>query len=390
MVFCLLTAACSTHSPDPSVPSADTHESTNRASAKQLLPAFENRIAETLFRKLDDELNHRVKLGRNSEQVISTHWLNIKRSVDPDLLSYENALIWRHLQSLNTTGPDGSLDNDQSPSDDMFDDLTSMLPEETASPRGYELIPTSNVAKQLYLSALNDGLISMLPRAKQILTTKINTLPPLSIALQTPDAIGDHYDVVSATAFFDLTSTPRRDLTQAPSEIVFHGVPGAHLMGHQMRWRGIQDTEDTRAHRRGWSLYITDHMMRNRQPTQSVNGYLRFLRRQVLLAMIDHGYLYQSWSANDANRFLESQGVEPDEAKYLIAVTREHPGRYLDTMRGYRDIMRLERMVQKEYGDRFEMTDFMHSLVSYGPLSMSAVEWLLEESFPSLPPKEDK
>ena len=59
-------------------------------------------------------------------------------------------------------------------------------------------------------------------------------------------------------------------------------------------------------------------------------------------------------------------------------------------MRGYRDIMRLERMVKKEYGDRFEMTDFMHSLVSYGPLSMSAVEWLLEESFPTLPPKEDK
>ena len=106
--------------------------------------------------------------------------------------------------------------------------------------------------------------------------------------------------------------------------------------------------------------------------------------------MIDHGYLYQSWSVNDANRFLESQGVDPDEAEYLIAATREHPGRYLDTMRGYRDITRLERMVQKEYGDRFEMTDFIHSLVSYGPLSMSAVEWLLEESFPTLPPKENK
>ena len=373
-MFCILTSACTCTTmvqkdhpttADPGNPSVMT------TPARQLLPAFENGIAEALFQRLDDELLHRAKLGRTSDQILSTHWPNIKKSVDPNLLSYEHALIWQHLQRLEETG---------ALPDDVFDYLGTILPKPTDTPRGDEFTHASNVAKQLYLSSLNSALITILPQARDILRTEIETLPTLSIALQSPGVFGDRYDVASATSLFDLTGAPRRDLTQSASQIMFHGVPGAHLINHKARWQGIQGTPHTRAHRRGWALYMTDKIIQVMESSPITDGHHRFFRRQVLLAMIDHGMINHQWSDDDATSFLLNQGIETDDALYMLATARQNPGDYLDTLRGYRELVDMENRL-RDQTVRFRLTDYLSAIVRYGPVSLAALRWHMSHSF---------
>jgi uncharacterized protein (DUF885 family) len=198
------------------------------------------------------------------------------------------------------------------------------------------------------------------------------------------------YDADSSGFYFIPTYNPAsgnfyiRAAIEDPRPILGHeGIPGHFL---QLSIANHLPDEIRRQHSdgvfiEGWALYTEEMLMRaGLYPEQSASQgqVLRLSRYRAARIGVDVNLQTGRWTFEQAVRyFMEAGGLDREAAEGEAAGAASSPSQKITYMVGKWQIMRLLGKYRDRHPDDFRLGAFHDTLLSYGSLPLSIVEWLM-------------
>ena len=188
------------------------------------------------------------------------------------------------------------------------------------------------------------------------------------------------------TYFVNLVDPHERMRYQAEAIGYHEAIPGHHL---QLAIAG--ELEDIPTFQRymgatsfmeGWGLYaerLADEMGLYSNDLQRL-GMLSADSWRAGRLVVDTGIHAKGWSRGRAVDFLvENTAVARSEAEVEVDRYVGWPGQALAYRLGQREIFRLREKARRALGDRFDIKGFHDTVLTSGPVTMSTLEWLVDE-----------
>lgn len=198
------------------------------------------------------------------------------------------------------------------------------------------------------------------------------------------------YDVDSSGFYFIPTYDPAsgnfyiRAAVEDPRPILGHeGIPGHFL---QLSIANHLPDDIRRQHSdgvfiEGWALYTEEMLMRTGfYPEQSASQgqVLRLSRYRAARIGVDVNLQTGRWTFDQAVRyFMEAGGLDREAARGEAAGAASSPSQKITYMVGKWQILRLLGKYRDLHPDDFRLGAFHDTLLSYGSLPLSIVEWLM-------------
>ena len=198
------------------------------------------------------------------------------------------------------------------------------------------------------------------------------------------------YDADSSGFYFIPTYNPAsgnfyiRAAIEDPRPILGHeGIPGHFL---QLSIANHLPDEIRRQHSdgvfiEGWALYTEEMLMRaGMYPEQSASQgqVLRLSRYRAARIGVDVNLQTGRWTFEQAVRyFMEAGGLDREAAEGEAAGAASSPSQKITYMVGKWQIMRLLGKYRDRHPADFRLGAFHDTLLSYGSLPLSIVEWLM-------------
>lgn len=198
------------------------------------------------------------------------------------------------------------------------------------------------------------------------------------------------YDADSSGFYFIPTYNPAsgnfyiRAAIEDPRPILGHeGIPGHFL---QLSIANHLPDEIRRQHSdgvfvEGWALYTEEMLMRTGfYPEQSASQaqVLRLSRYRAARIGVDVNLQTGRWTFEQAVRyFMEAGGLDREAAEGEAAGAASSPSQKITYMVGKWQIMRLLGKYRDQHPSDFRLGAFHDTLLSYGSLPLSIVEWLM-------------
>ena len=96
--------------------------------------------------------------------------------------------------------------------------------------------------------------------------------------------------------------------------------------------------------------------------------------------VVDTGMHAKGWSREQAVGFLvDNTAVDRSEAEVEVDRYVGWPGQALAYRLGQREIHRLREKAREALGHRFDIKGFHDTVLTSGPVTMSILEWLIDE-----------
>ena len=198
------------------------------------------------------------------------------------------------------------------------------------------------------------------------------------------------YDADSSGFYFIPTYNPTsgnfyiRAAIEDPRPILGHeGIPGHFL---QLSIANHLPDEIRRQHSdgvfiEGWALYTEEMLMRTGfYPEQSASQgqVLRLSRYRAARIGVDVNLQTGRWTFDQAVQyFIEAGGLDREAAEGEAAGAASSPSQKITYMVGKWQIMRLLGKYRDRHPDDFRLGAFHDTLLSFGSLPLSIVEWLM-------------
>jgi uncharacterized protein (DUF885 family) len=198
------------------------------------------------------------------------------------------------------------------------------------------------------------------------------------------------YDADSSGFYFIPTYNPRsgnfyiRAAIEDPRPILGHeGIPGHFL---QLSIANHLPDEIRRQHSdgvfiEGWALYTEEMLMRTgfyAEQSASQGQVLRLSRYRAARIGVDVNLQTGRWTFDQAVRyFMEAGGLDREAALGEAAGAASSPSQKITYMVGKWQIMRLLGKYRDRHPDDFRLEAFHDTLLSYGSLPLSIIEWLM-------------
>lgn len=188
------------------------------------------------------------------------------------------------------------------------------------------------------------------------------------------------------TFYVNLTDPGERMKYQAEA-IGFHeSIPGHHLQlaiaGELDHIPTFQRYMGATSFMEGWGLYserLADEMGLYSDDLQRL-GMLSADSWRAGRLVVDTGMHAKGWSRSQAVDFLvDNTAVARSEAEVEVDRYVGWPGQALAYRLGQREIFRLREKARHALGDRFDIKGFHDTVLTSGPVTMSILEWLIDE-----------
>jgi uncharacterized protein (DUF885 family) len=188
------------------------------------------------------------------------------------------------------------------------------------------------------------------------------------------------------TFYVNLTDPQKRMKYQAEA-IGFHeSIPGHHLQlaiaGELEHIPTFQRYMGATSFMEGWGLYterLADEMGLYSDDLQRL-GMLSADSWRAGRLVVDTGMHAKGWSRDQAVDFLvDNTAVSRSEAEVETDRYVGWPGQALAYRLGQREILRLREKARDALGDRFDIKGFHDTVLTSGPVTMSILEWLIDE-----------
>ncbi len=187
--------------------------------------------------------------------------------------------------------------------------------------------------------------------------------------------------------FYVNLADPREKMKYQAEAIGFHeAIPGHHLQlaiaGELEHIPTFQRYMGATAFLEGWGLYaerLADEMGLYSDDLQRL-GMLSTDSWRAARLVVDTGIHAKGWSRDQAIGFLvDNTAVARSEAEVEVDRYIGWPGQALAYRLGQREILRLRAKAQAALGDRFDLKGFHDTVLTSGPVTMSILEWLIDE-----------
>lgn len=188
------------------------------------------------------------------------------------------------------------------------------------------------------------------------------------------------------TFYVNLTD-PRKRMKYQAEAIGFHeSIPGHHLQlaiaGELDHIPTFQRYMGATSFMEGWGLYterLADEMGLYSDDLQRL-GMLSTDSWRAGRLVVDTGMHAKGWSRDQAVDFLVANtAVSRSEAEVEVDRYVGWPGQALAYRLGQREILRLREKARTALGDRFDIKGFHDTVLTSGPVTMSILEWLIDE-----------
>jgi len=206
------------------------------------------------------------------------------------------------------------------------------------------------------------------------------------------------YDADSSGFYFIPTYNPAsgnfyiRAAIEDPRPILGHeGIPGHFL---QISIANHLSDEIRRQHSdgvfvEGWALYTEEMLMRTGfypENSASQGQILRLSRYRAARIGVDVNLQTGRWTFDQAVRyFMDAGGLDREAAQGEAAGAASSPSQKITYMVGKWQIMRLLGKYRERHPDDFRLGEFHDTLLSYGSLPLSIVEWLMLDDSTGVP-----
>ncbi len=179
-----------------------------------------------------------------------------------------------------------------------------------------------------------------------------------------------------------LRGHPRDALNLVVSRHIF---PGDHLRNefHAKVQRPIRFLAENPSFNGGWALYC-EEVMKNeglfvKPETRLLQLHHRYWR--ACLAKIDIGLHCHTLSFKEATAMLVDQcGLKETHAEKEVRLACLNPAKALGPVLGYLDFIQLAEDEKKKAGDDFDPMTFHENVLKHGPISLSNVRFLMEQT----------
>jgi uncharacterized protein (DUF885 family) len=180
---------------------------------------------------------------------------------------------------------------------------------------------------------------------------------------------------------------PHEKMRFQAEAVGFHeSIPGHHLQlaiaGELDHIPPFQRYMGATSFMEGWGLYaerLADEMGLYSDDLQRL-GMLSTDSWRAARLVVDTGMHAKGWSREQAVDFLvDNTAVDQSEAEIEVDRYIGWPGQALAYRLGQREILRLRDKARAELGDRFDIKGFHDTVLTSGPVTMSILEWLVDE-----------
>jgi uncharacterized protein (DUF885 family) len=187
--------------------------------------------------------------------------------------------------------------------------------------------------------------------------------------------------------FYVNLADPQEKMKFQAEAVGFHeSIPGHHLQlaiaGELEHIPPFQRYMGATSFMEGWGLYaerLADEMGLYSDDLQRL-GMLSTDSWRAARLVVDTGMHAKGWSREQAVDFLvDNTAVDRSEAEVEIDRYVGWPGQALAYRLGQREIFRLRDKARAELGDRFDIKGFHDTVLTSGPVTMSILEWLVDE-----------
>jgi uncharacterized protein (DUF885 family) len=263
--------------------------------------------------------------------------------------------------------------------------------------------PQEESLTQLYRRAIQDGgsvagdqvlqvYTELIEGANQRLDEIIDLRPRLNVIV-----VGDQYggfyvpgayDGSRPGMFYANVSGASEPYYAMPSLAYHEAVPGHHLqiaLAQELTLPALRHGLFFTAYAEGWALYAERLAQELGWYTENPYGDLGRLQYEAFRAarlVVDTGIHAKGWTFNQAYQFMEeSVGFDPSVINLQHQVARyiAWPGQATSYMIGYLKILELRQSAQEMLGDRFDLVDFHHTILTSGSVPLSVLEDIVQE-----------
>lgn len=188
------------------------------------------------------------------------------------------------------------------------------------------------------------------------------------------------------TYYINLVDPHEKMKFQAEAIGYHESIPGHHLQlaiaGELEHIPTFQRYMGATSFMEGWGLYaerLADEMGLYSDDLQRL-GMLSADSWRAGRLVVDTGMHAKGWSRHQAVDFLvENTAVARTEAEVEVDRYVGWPGQALAYRLGQREIFRLREKARTALGDRFDIKGFHDTVLTSGPVTMSILEWLIDE-----------
>jgi uncharacterized protein (DUF885 family) len=168
---------------------------------------------------------------------------------------------------------------------------------------------------------------------------------------------------------------------------VFHEViPGHHFqISLAQEMKGVpffRRVISFSAYQEGWGLYaerLASEMGLTPDPLDQL-GRLRDDMMRAARLVVDTGLHYKRWSREEAIEYMmDSTGMAEQEATVEVERYIVSPGQALAYKVGMLSILGLREKARSELGDKFDLKQFHHEVLSHGALPMTVLEHVVDD-----------
>ncbi len=376
------------------------------SGSADLVARFENRLAETLF----DELEEDLESGEPDElpAILSRHRQILARSLDRSRLTdrnrnrldlidylYENHMTvsdgaepfsvrLRHLASFepDLPGLTRQIDDGLSRMQDAIrkqagitaqDALRDYFDTIRIDPARYPA--DSDSGRQAYLTRIVDSLMTVQP----LLTSLTRLAPDRALRLEGTENLPAlfSYEPESATLKVEISNPRLLPLFEIESMALFFGVPGLHLMHTASHRSPVQNMLDLSGVTRGWALYALralGHIPYYQHPAQTLDR-LWFESMLYALARADIGLNSGQWTEQEAMDYLlDHTPYSTQRIERSLSLVQERPALHASTLAAYFELARIRQETEKSQGLSFHRTAFHDRILGAGPLPLHLLE----------------
>lgn len=187
--------------------------------------------------------------------------------------------------------------------------------------------------------------------------------------------------------FYVNLADPQEKMKFQAEAVGFHeSIPGHHLQlaiaGELEHIPPFQRYMGATSFMEGWGLYaerLADEMGLYSDDLQRL-GMVSTDSWRAARLVVDTGMHSKGWSRDQAVDFLvDNTAVDRSEAEVEVDRYVGWPGQALAYRLGQREILRLRDQARAALGDRFDIQGFHDAVLTSGPVTMSILEWLVDE-----------
>lgn len=138
----------------------------------------------------------------------------------------------------------------------------------------------------------------------------------------------------------------------------------------------IRNMFSNQGYTEGWATYVEYY-------AYGIGGLNENLAQILMLnnaatlgiyAYVDMGIHYLGWDVDDVKEYLNYYGLNGDVAQIMFETMVEEPANYLSYFIGYMEILNLQEVAEKAWGEKYSLKKFHEALLSLGPAPFDLLE----------------